>query len=309
MGGGLRVTTELQHEEVLDIIGLDKKRKDMIILGALLKAQRDPTDFVDFETIRKQLAIDEGSKKGKDSLVYRSLSWLESEGFLRIDRSGHKHGYNSNIALLQRALKKLLSKSTKILEKELERIDSEVAAFSEMNSGTMASMVLSISSGAKKIEKPGFAQGWDNIVKLLDDKVYSGIKKGDLIRINLDWLSQIDYLKSERALNIQRILEMGVKLKALDHDRGEKTLRPAMRKLLTKMQDSGGDVGYRVLPQKQASYQFIGRNNEGIVLIVSESPLSATWFPRSSNSELVDDAIERFDEEYGLATNLMDFEG
>ncbi|MHA2178062.1 MAG: hypothetical protein ACXAAK_06895, partial [Candidatus Thorarchaeota archaeon] len=86
------MTIELKHEEVLEIIGIDKTKKDMIILGALLKAQKAPTDFIDFETLREQLAIDEGSRKGKDSLIYRSLSRLEKEGFLKIDKSGHKHG-------------------------------------------------------------------------------------------------------------------------------------------------------------------------------------------------------------------------
>ena len=64
----------------------------MVVLGALLKSQTDPTIFVDFETIRAQLEIEEGGRKGKDSLIYRSLSWLEKTGFIRVDRSEYKHG-------------------------------------------------------------------------------------------------------------------------------------------------------------------------------------------------------------------------
>ena len=96
------MTTELQDEEVLEIIGLGKTRKDMVVLGALLKAQKKPTDFINFKTLREQLAIDEGSRKGKDPLIYRSLSGLKKEGFLKIDKSGHKHGYNSNISTIKK---------------------------------------------------------------------------------------------------------------------------------------------------------------------------------------------------------------
>ena len=77
------MTTEFQHEQVLEIIGLERTRKDMVVLGALLKAQKAPTDFIDFATIREQLTLDEGSRKGKDPLIYRSLSVLEKEGFVK----------------------------------------------------------------------------------------------------------------------------------------------------------------------------------------------------------------------------------
>ena len=82
-----------------------------------------------------------------------------------------------------------------------------------------------------------------------------------------------------------------------------------MKKLLADMRRRGNEVGYRVLPREDATYQFIGRNNEGIVLIVSESPLSATWLPRSSNVELVDNAIDSFDSDYEKGTDLLDYEG
>jgi predicted transcriptional regulator len=305
----LRVDTELQLEEVLEVIGLDRTRKDMVILGALLKAQKEPTDFIDFETLREQLTIDEGSRKGKNPLIYRSLSKLEKEGFVKIDRGGHKHGYNSSIAILERALTNMVDKNIRSLEKELKEIDSEVATFSEMNSDIMAAGVIELLAGRRKIEKPVFARGWDNILKILDDKVYKNLKKGDVIRITLEWLTQVDYLKPKRTLIIERLLERGVEIRALDHDRSEKELRLTMRELLVKTLTIGGDVGYRIFPREDATYQFISRNEDGIMLVVSESPLSATWLPRSGNVELVDDAIESFDADYADGTNLLDIEG
>ena len=309
MFGGLRVTTELRHEELLELIGLDKTRKDMVILGALFRAQKEPTDFIDFDTLREQLAKDEGARKGKDPLIYRSLSWLEKEGFLKIDKGGHKHGYNSSVTILEKAVGKLLGRHIQTLEKELTLIDSEVSSFSEMNSDSLASGLIEIAAGKIKIEKSVFAQGWENIVKLLENKIYSGLKEGDVIRIKLEWLSGIDYLEPRRRIRYEELLQDGVEIRALDHDRGEKKLRPEMKKLLADMRRRGNEVGYRVLPREDATYQFIGRNNEGIVLIVSESPLSATWLPRSSNVELVDNAIDSFDNDYEKGTDLLDYEG
>ncbi|MFW9807020.1 MAG: hypothetical protein ACFFFK_09865 [Candidatus Thorarchaeota archaeon] len=306
------MTTEIRHEEVLDLIGVDTSRKDMIILGAILKAQRSPSDFIDFETLREQLAIDEGSRKGKDPLIYRTLSTLEKDGFLKIDKGSQKHGYCSNIAMLEKALSKIIAKNVEDLEKELKEIDAEIETISEMSSDRLASGVIEISTGRKtkkSMEKPIFAQGWDNILKLLDDKIYGNIKRGDIVRIKLEWLSDIDYLKPKRAMNIQRLLNKGIEIRALDHDRGEQAFRNDMKELLEKMQGSGGNIAYRVFPRDSATYQFIGKNSEGIVLVVSEHPLSATWMPRSGNVELVDTAIDSFDKDFKKGIDLLEFEG
>ena len=305
----MREVSELQYEEVLEIIGLDKTRKEMLVLGALLKVQKEPTEFIDFETLREQLAIDEGSRKGKDSLIYRSLSWLEKEGFLRIDKSGHKHGYNSSIAIIDKALEKMVNKAIKSLEKNLQDINSDITFLSEMNVDIMASSVVDLAAGKEKIEKTVFAQGWENILKLFDNKLYKDLKEGDVVRVKLEWLSGIDYLEPRRTIQYEELLQNGVEIRALDHNRGEKKLRPGMKKMLVNMRDTGSKVGYRILPREDTTYQFIGRNTEGIVLIVSESPLSATWLPRSSNSELVDNAIDSFDRDYKLGIDLLDYEG
>jgi Fe2+ or Zn2+ uptake regulation protein len=307
--GDLRVTTELRHEEILDIIGVDITKKDMVVLGALLKAQKEPGDFIDFETIREQMTKDEGSRKGKDPLIYRTLSKLEKGGFLRIDKGGQKHGYNSNVGMLKSALVKCVTSNLKRLESDLRKIDYEVTLFSEMDSDALAEGLIEFLSGAKKSEKPIFAQGWDDIVKLLDDKIWSGVKKGDVVRINLEWISQIDYLKPKRVLNIERALKKGVKLRALDHDRGEKAFRESMKSLLARMKSTGGDIEYRVYPRNDATYQFLSKNSEGVVLIVSEKPLSATWLPRSGNVELVDHAIESFDKDFKQGFDLLEYEG
>ncbi len=303
------MTNDFQHEQVFEIIGLERTRKDMVVLGALLKAQKTATEFIDFETIREQLALEEGSRKGKDPLIYRSLSALEKEGFVRIDKRGHKHGYSSSIAIIESALGKLISNSVKALEMELKQVDSDVDTLSNMNTDTMASGVINLTAGKKKVEKPDFAQGWDNILKLIDYKIYKGVKKGDILRYTLEWVSHHDYMNQRRLKGFLKLLEKGVEIRSLDHDRNESVLRSKYRNIISNWRANGLRSGYRILPKKVSTYQFIARNTEGIVLIVSESPLSATWIPRSANAELVDNAIEAFDRDYETGTDILEFEG
>lgn len=303
------MTTEFQYEQVFEIIGLERTRKDIVVLGALLRAQKTPGEFIDFETIREQLAFDEGRRKGRDPLIYRSLSALEKDGFVRIDKSRHKHGYTSSIAIIETALSKMISRRTKTIEKEIKQIDTEVGYISNISADMLATGLIDLAAGKKKVEKPDFAQGWESILKLLDNKIYKGIKKGDVVRYTLEWVANHNYMNPKRLNGIAKILEMGVEIRSLDHDRNETAIREKFRDMITSWRANGHKSGYRVLPRKDSTYQFMARNTEGIVLVVSESPLSATWIPRNANPELVDNAIDAFDRDYEKAIDLLDFKG
>jgi DNA-binding PadR family transcriptional regulator len=304
----VRELSTFDLEEVLEILELEVSRKDMVVLGALLKAQKSPSEFVDFESLREQLAKDEGGRRGKDPLIYRSLSRLEKDGFLKIDRSGHTHGYCSSIAMMESAIEKMLEEKLKNVENEMKEIDVDIATLSSLESDALATRLVDHATGRTRKEQSVFAQGWDNILRLHDDKVIKGLKKGDVVRVSLQWLSQTDYMNPKRLKQSFSVIKRGVEFRALDHDRIEREFRENMRKILEDAHQLGS-VGYRVYPRKDSTYQFMARNKEGIVLIVSESPLSATWIPRTANPELVDNAIEGFDRDFERGTDLLDFEG
>ena len=296
-----------QVMEVLEAIELDLNRKDMVILGALLKAQSDSIGHVSFDSLREQLAKDEGEKRGKDSLVYRSLSWLDQVGLIQVDRSGHKHGYNSNVGLMHKVIEKAMKEKSSFLSKDLKALDSEIQMLSEIDFNALALDLISPVSGTKTAEKPSFAQGWQNILKLMDDKIYKGLKKNDIIRFTLEWYDRPEELERPRLDNIESMLRFGVEIRGLEHRRLDKKRIRRFVKYFENFQKGGYRVGFRLCPRENSTYQFVARNSEGIVLIVSENPLSATWLPKSANAELVNDAIQSFDRDYqsGLEISVL----
>jgi hypothetical protein len=293
--------------DVLDIIDLSLRRKDMVVLGALLKAQSDTTAFVDFESLREQLAKDEGGKKGKDSLIYRSLSWLEETGLIEIDRSGHKHGYNSNIGLTHKVVRHAIRKKTASLEKEIKSLDTEIQLLSEISPDSLAADIISLATGMLPEDRPIFVQGWQNLLKLVDDKVYKGLKKKDILRFTLEWYDRPEESEKSRVLNIESILKSGIEIRGLEHRKLKKERIRRFAQMRDQYAQAGHKVGFRLCMREDSTYQFIGRNAEGILLIVSENPLSATWLPRSANPELVDDAIQTFDRDYREGSDISSF--
>ena len=297
------MTAELQ--DVLEILHLELSRKDMVVLGAILKSQRNPTSFVDFGTIRKQLAIDEGGEKGKDPLVYRSLSWLESAGFIRVDRSQQKHGYNADVVLLHNALRQAINDATNEIKKEIQITDDELEAIEKIDISKLGSEIISYTAGEQKIEKPIFAEGWESVLQLLEDKIYSSAEKGDLVRFSMEWISNVDIITPRRIELLRKLMEKGVVFHGLEHNKVSKKHFKSFAQYTRAYREQGFTPGFRICERQNSTYQFIGRNDEGIVLITSENPMSATWIPRIANPALVDNAIETFDADYAAG---IDFE-
>jgi predicted transcriptional regulator len=295
---------EIQYQDVLEILNFELNRKDMKVLGALLKSQRTPTTYVDFETIRSQLEIDEGGRKGKDSLIYRSLSWLENAGFIRVDRSEHKHGYNSDVGLMHRAFRQAISDATSTIESDMKKLEREIQSIDRIDANELGSDILTFAAGNQKIEKPVFVEGWDNVLQLLEDKIYSQVKRGDMIRFSLEWLSRVDVITPFRVDTLRNLMKNGVEFRGLEHNKISKKHLKVFKEFTLAYRREGFHPGFRIYERQGSTYQFVGRNEDGIVLITSEHPMSATWIPRKSNPPLVANAIQTFDSDYEKGTDI-----
>ncbi|MFW9843540.1 MAG: hypothetical protein ACFFEV_03075, partial [Candidatus Thorarchaeota archaeon] len=144
------------------------------------------------------------------------------------------------------------------------------------------------------------------VLQLIDDKVYDSLKKGDEVRFALEWMSRVDVLTPARVGRLMKLMEDGVNFRGLEHNKISKEHREAFKQLTLQYREQGHKPGFRICDKQDSTYQFVGRNDVGIVLIVSENPMSATWIPRSSNPDLVDNAIQTFDADYELGIDIED---
>ncbi len=298
-----------RYEKTIQAIGLDASSKDMTVLAALLKAQREPNDFVDFETIRGQLAIEEGGRKGKDPLIYRSLSNLESRGFIEIEEDGRRHRYRSNPQQIQVGIERSIEEKVKELLARDEETNRFIAAIGSVEATALARALLAMAVGGRQAEKPRFAQGLEDVLRLIDETIYWNLKRNDTVRYTLEWIDHPDGVRARRLDRIGHLMEKGVRFRALEHRKLTKTKISGYQRITNSYLEAGFNPEFRVRHRKDNTYQFVGRNDEGIVLILSENPLSATWVPRSVNPELVDNAIETFDADFQEGVDINEYGG
>ncbi|NHI82767.1 MAG: hypothetical protein EAX81_00500 [Candidatus Thorarchaeota archaeon] len=292
-------------EEILELLGMDVASKPVDILRALLNAQSELGVFLEFSDIRTELESLVDGKSLDRSLVHRQLKSLIEEGYVRVDNSGYRHRYMTNISTLANVLEKKISEYRIFLKEEIDRIDKDLYLLDQTDASDLGKSLIELMSGMKSEERPHFASGLDGLLRLVKGEVQSKARRGETIKATADWLNTEADLKPEQVAWISDLATRGVKMKVLGQFRSAKEAQKRVRKLYDIMQILGLDIEYRIRPLKKATYQFVGFKRIGIVLVVSENPLASTWIPKQSNPLLINHAIETFDRDFEAAEPII----
>ncbi|MGQ4912585.1 MAG: hypothetical protein ACP6KW_10490 [Candidatus Thorarchaeota archaeon] len=296
------------YQHILDTLDMNTTSKDMRVLSAILKSQRDPTDFVSFEEIGLQLTLEEGRRRGKDPTIYRSLSALQQMGYLEVESRGKKRGYRSNALLIQTAIQNRVERMIPELTRDVERLTQEIDRIEGLNVEELMDRMINEVLGEVKEEKPLFAAEWQGILWLIEEKIATPLRKGDLVRITLDWIRNLDDFNDIERRFSQTIYRQGIEFRVLEHRRVSTGMIDKYREVMRRLHELGNSE-LRLSHREDATYQFISLGRRGIILITSEQPMTAVWIPRESNPHLIDDAIDNFDADFDNGTDVFEYQG
>ncbi|TXT54303.1 MAG: hypothetical protein BAJATHORv1_70003 [Candidatus Thorarchaeota archaeon] len=287
--------------ELFAFLGIDLNSVRMDILSAIIKTQGMTGST--FEDIMEQLLYVRG-KKANESLVYRSLSELEDIGFISIDKSEHIHIYSSGFDHLEHVLSQRLPASINELRLEQETIEKKIKMIRNAEGIDLAKHMVEILTGKKTEQQSRFALGLSNIFRLLSAEIFANVGYNDVIRISLGWGSPEveDHLIADDKL--EGLLEFNTNIRILV-SMDWKFHEPLISLIYLKRSE-GFNIEIRRRTHFHGTYQFLSHNDENLVLITSEKPLSAAFIPEHANRILVADAIRVFDKEFSDASIISE---
>ncbi len=297
---------EKNTRQVLDIIGFNLTDWRARVLKAILVSQGDQDAPVTFDEIYLSLQNEKSGKQIAQPLVYRSLSSLEKEGYIEVDKSHYKHVYWTGIDIIQAALERAKGMTLAGLRERAKQADSDMESISDASISSLATKLVETITGTSLHQHARFAQGYDDIYSMSMNTVYGRSVRGDVVRICLDWISSNPSKAAERIMDIIRLLERGVEIRTLGHTMWTPTSEGGARlsAFYGSIREEGLPLTLKIQPRTERTYQFISRNHDGIVLIVSETPPTATWIPRGVNPYLVDEAISSFDKDFSAGIDI-----
>jgi DNA-binding PadR family transcriptional regulator len=279
--------------------------KKMKILAAILKAQSKYGHPATFKDLKLQLEEDETGYSVANSLIYRLISQLEQEDFIKVDRSNYKHTYSSGFTSIHTGLRKAALETMQDINKKIAEIDSEIEFLNNLDVSDFARSTLKIVTGKKRKIKSESVLGIAGFRKLLSKKIFSDCTTHDLLRIAMNDLTLdevqsicLDFLHKYSKKNKFKIQFLFTKLLSEDQERH-------MIELIERIKSAGCDADLHAYNHPSSLENFISRNTEGILLLPSDYPFVSVWIPRILNSTLVNETIAKFDIEFSKGIDIM----
>jgi len=303
--------TEDISKKALDMLSIDLKDGRSRILRAIIGAQETLGEGATFVEMRSILLEETGGKEVKRPLIYRHLKSLEEDGLIVVDRNSTPNQYISDLAILSKGIESRRIQQVEELKRNREDLVETHEIVSSLTSSWLARDFIQILVGTNYESGSRSTQGMDEIQDLIGSEIYSRARKGDMIRGTLDWDYRSGSDEDKRRQIGVALFSKKVKMRFILHNPSyvdQELLKDRIQeyKRLKSIPELGEYVESRVTFKTTKTYQAVSLNREGIVLVVSDDPYTAVWIPRNVNQKLVDEVVNRFDEDFEGAVDLAD---
>jgi DNA-binding PadR family transcriptional regulator len=295
-----------RSETALALFGVDPEERRMVVLRALIKAQKDHESLVSFEEIKESFSIEGGKKSVSDPLLYRSLTSLEKDRYIIVDRTGYRHRYGSSHKVMRKGLKRAKQAAVEKLESKLSEINLEIENLDLLDSRTLAVEFMLRLMGKRVRSKPIFVEGLMSCFGVIEREICNSSDRRDIIRFTTDWMRAEEDVDGRLMNILECIGKTGAEIRILCRSDENPVLTDEYHNIVQMLHEQGHRLEMRRFARDDATYQFVSKSREGMILVVAETPLAATWISRNDNLLLIGSAIESFEKDYENAQRLTE---
>jgi hypothetical protein len=180
----------------------------------------------------------------------------------------------------------------------MESLDKDLELLSSVGASELGSSLLQLITGSKAESHTRFASELEGLLRLIRTEIFMKARKRDIIKVTIDWLNIGTDIDEERISWLGELANRGFKVRVLGQYRPTPELKEQMTLYYRILSNLGIETDYRIRRSERNTYQFIGLQRLGIVLVVAERPLATTWIPKRTSPLLVKHAFESFDADF-----------
>ncbi len=288
------------------MIGVNCSERKMRILAAILKTDLFSTQGTQFDEIYEQLLREETGTKISKPLVYRCITALENEGYIKCDRSGYRHYYKTSLDQIANAISRRLQNIVEEKRATVTILKSELSRLEHAINGSVTELLDDIINRRCSTKRTRFVTGIKGVRRLFESDLCPEIKDGDVIRISLDWTTKsIDGIKDLIAI-VCELLEKGTIIRVLLP--ADTLQNYELHQSLIQLHDTTDFPSTELVVKKRThaslTYQTVVRNRQSMILVIGTNPTRAVYLHREAHPTLLDDAVVRFDEEFARGTPI-----
>ncbi len=270
-----------------------------------------PTDFQSIYegTIKKR------EHKVSKTWIHRILKSLVENRLIRvIDPDASRKRYIADVDSITAGLEQLKLKRLAQIDVRIRQLESERREIERINPYTLAQHIVSKYTGSDQFSSSLFATGVEEVHKLIVYTMTDIARPGDVIRATVVHMRPFERGVYERTKDFINAARRGVCIRYLaagnlfreDRELADRISNQEMgmllREIFTLIRD-GYPFEIRIA-REIITYNHICINDQRLILMVNEDPLTAALVTRNINSDLIDNVIVNFDHLWSHAMPL-----
>jgi hypothetical protein len=202
------------------------------------------------------------------------------------------------------------------IDKQMSTLQTDLDDIIKLDCGILAQQLVTALTGKKQTPTTRIVRGVDELDTVLKYNITSVAKKGDVIRATVLWITPLLKGGEDRMMKFIDAAKNGAEVRYLvtidilgaqemvDRDMDSKKMKGIVQGIY-KMREAGLKFDVRVFPGMR-TYSQVSLNNQSTALVITENPLTATWFTREFNPDLIDNAVVSFDNHWESAKSLFE---
>jgi hypothetical protein len=314
--------TEDEMAEEMERCGLSLRGSQgsrlVSVLRSILRIQQDPPIALEFGRIYEQVMKDDPTSGLTKAWVHRVLKRLVGMQLVRLENpDSRRKRYIADVNTMMAGLEGIKSNKMERIEKDLAALRGEAEAVSRVDCGDLARHFVEGVMGREQRISSRVVRGKEELHRVVRYNMLDVAKEGDIIRATVLWLgpfmdaevrdrtarfvnaarrgAQVRYLVTKSIFNMEQALDAKLNMDAIAQFTGQ----------IQELRKHGVRFDVRVFAGEK-TYNQIAFNNDNLVLIIAENPVTATWITRDFNPDLIDNAVSAFDKSWDSAVSFLD---
>ncbi len=309
-----------EHIQQLRDLGFDTATKHgkrlLDTLGAMFSLQEDGTRPLKLREIHERLAKMTPESVPSKSLLRQDLKILIENNVVRVeDPNAARPRYIIDVNTVAEAISHVQENVEEMLEEEKERILERIERVRNIDSERLAESLLQEITGRSYKATTRFAKGVEEMHLLIFSNIIRPSRKGDVIRASAMFVETLVEGSIERMQKYFEAARKGVEIRYMVNldvlkslENREQAMNPELLKQFFQMQvklnkEEAGRLYIRVTTEPK-TYNHVSLNHDRSALILTEAPVTTTYFTREFNADLIDNIVEIFDDLWERAIPL-----
>ncbi len=276
-----------------------------MLLGIVLELYHSRGNPPDFQSIYETAVQKRGHTVSK-TWIHRMLKKLVDIGIIRvIDEHAYRKKYITDVDSITTGLEQLKIKRLTDMSDKIRRLQTEKEDLERINPYVIAQQIVSTHTGSTKVNSSLFATGVEDVHKLIVYTLINMAQPGDIIRATVVRMNPFERGVYDRTKDFIDAAKRGVNVRYLAAGnlfRGEEELaaRVAQQDMGPMLQEifelTHKQNQFEVrIARDIITYNHVCINNERLILMVNEDPLTAALITRDINSDMIDNVVTSFD--------------